>query len=75
MLGAPLGILLVSLWEGLLGGPQGALEFHGGQGTGGESWGLQALEKLEQGVVWPPSLVVVRGRRPWLAGRPQPGLG
>lgn len=75
VLGAPLGILLVSLWMGLLGDPRGALEFYGAQGTGEGSWGLQALGWLEQGVAWPLSLVVVRGRRPWLAGRLQSGLG
>lgn len=46
-LGAPLRILLVSLWDSLLGSPRGALEFHGGWGTGGESWGLQAPGRLE----------------------------
>lgn len=71
--GAPLRVLLVSLRDSLLGSPQGALEFHGHWGTGGESWGLQAPGRLEQGAVWPPSPVVGRGRRPWLARRPQPG--
>lgn len=69
MLGAPLGILLVSLWEGLLGGSLGTLESYGAQGAGEGRWGLQALGRMEQGVVWPPSLLVVRGRRPGLAGR------
>lgn len=62
MLGAPLGILLVSLWEGLLGGPEGTLESYGAQGAGEGSWGLQALGRLEQGRL-------LRGRRPELAGR------
>lgn len=75
VLGPPLGILLVSLWMGLLGYPRGALEFYGAQGAEEGSWGLQALGWLEQGVVWPLSLIVVRGRRPWLAGRLQSGLG
>lgn len=74
-LGAPLRILLPFLWEGWLEGRPGALELHGGWGTGDESWDPPAPGRLEQGAVWPLGPVVGRHRGPWPARRPQAGRG
>lgn len=73
MLEDPRGTLLASLWKGLQGVLLGALEFQGEQGAGEESWGLQALGRLKQGVLWPLGLVAVRGRRLGPAGWLEPG--